>query len=365
MSVGIEGLQMVTGSALVVWILFNRFALDDASRMLLLAYWLLNLPALGYELALLAREYPAHRSAILRLLEPLGAIDPPVEGATLPQTVSGSRDGASISFVDVQVVSSGQPVLQDIRINIARGCHVAIVGTSGAGKSTLVGLLLGWHRASSGRVLVDDAPLIGERLEELRRATAWVDPTVRLWNASLIDNITYGHPSTVGVGSVLEAAGLLSVVARLPDGLATPLGEGGALLSAGEAQRVRIARAMLHVNPRLVVLDEPFVGLERDRRRMLLGQVRHRWADTTVLYVTHDVAETRSFDRVLVVDRGRIVEDGDPQQLAQSLSSRYRRMLQAYEATQARLLSSSDWRRIRIDAGIIVQDHAGNVGQTA
>jgi ATP-binding cassette subfamily B protein len=214
-------------------------------------------------------------------------------------------------------------------------------------------------------VLVDDMPLAGEWLEQLRRATAWVDPTVRLWNTSLIDNITYGHHSAGSVGSVLEAAGLLSVVARLRDGLATPLGEGGALLSAGEAQRVRLARAMLHANPRLVVLDEPFVGLERDRRRSLLANVRQRWADATLIYVTHDVVETRSFDRVLVLDRGRVVEDGDPQQLSQSPSSRYRRMLQAYEAMQARLLSSGDWRRVRIDSGLIVQEHAGNVGQTA
>ena len=117
------------------------------------------------------------------------------------------------------------------------------------------------------------------------------------------------------------------VVAKLPQGLATPLGEGGALLSAGEAQRVRLGRAMLRKHPRLVVLDEPFLGLERDRRRTLLAHARQRWAASTLLYVTHDVVETRAFDRVFVMEHGRIVEDGEPLHLAQTPSSRYRRLL--------------------------------------
>jgi ATP-binding cassette subfamily B protein len=165
---------------------------------------------------------------------------------------------------------------------------------------------------------------------------------------------------------VLEAAGLLPVIAKLPDGLATPLGEGGALLSAGEAQRVRLGRAMLKSQPRLVVLDEPFMGLERDRRRTLLTEIRQRWASSTLLYVTHDVSEARSFDRVLVIDRGRVVEDGDPRLLTLMASSRYRRLLQAHEAVHARLNSSAEWRRIRMQDGRVVQD-IGNasIEQTA
>jgi ATP-binding cassette subfamily B protein len=167
----------------------------------------------------------------------------------------------------------------------------------------------------------------------------------------------YGTDQTAAVGPVLEAAGLLAVVAKLPNGLATRLGEGGALLSAGEAQRVRLGRAMLRDHPRLVLVDEPFLGLERDRRRMLLGQARQRWTDSTLLYVTHDVAETRAFDRVLVVECGRIVEDGKPQQLAQIASSRYRRLLQTQDAVLTRLAANGDWKRIRLESGRIVTDH--------
>ena len=97
-----------------------------------------------------------------------------------------------------------------------------------------------WVAASavSGDFLVDGEPLTTERLDALRRVTAWVDPTVHIWNRSLLENLVYGSGNTDGVGTVLEMAGLLPVVAKLPQGLATFLGEGGALLSAGEAQRV-------------------------------------------------------------------------------------------------------------------------------
>jgi len=87
-----------------------------------------------------------------------------------------------------------------------------------------------------------------------------------------------------------------------------------------------LGRAMLRHGARLVILDEPFLGLERDRRRALLGQVRQRWTGRTLLYVTHDVHETRGFDRVIVMERGRIVEDGEPLVLAQMAASRYRRL---------------------------------------
>jgi len=329
--------------------------------MLLLVYWVLNLPALGYELALNAREYPAHRSTIVRLLEPLGAPDVRPRESHTPEACryrgERSTSGVRIDARRVVIRAAGHLILQDIDLHVAPGSHVAIVGASGAGKSTLVGMLLGWHRPAAGDLLIDGEPLAGDRIEALRRDTAWVDPTVQIWNRSLLDNLLYGSDTTQPIGPVLEAAGLVPVIAKLPQGLATPLGEGGTLLSAGEAQRVRLGRAMLRRESRLVILDEPFLGLERDRRRVLLARVRQRWAGSTLLYVTHDVAETRSFDRVLVLERGRIVEDGDPLLLAQTASSRYRRLLQAQDAVRARFSASAEWRRIRLDSGQIVQDH--------
>jgi ATP-binding cassette subfamily B protein len=116
---------------------------------------------------------------------------------------------------------------------------------------------------------------------------------------------------------------------------------------------------------RLVILDEPFLGLERDRRRSVLTCARQHWAASTLLYVTHDVGETRAFDRVLVVEHGRIVEDGAPRELAQSPTSRYRHLLQSQEAVLNRLVGDGEWRRIRMESGQIVHGHLANVEQTA
>ena len=253
---------------------------------------------------------------------------------------------------DVSVRAAGHTVLEGIHLSIEPGSHVAIVGPSGAGKSSLVGLLLGWHRPASGRLLVDGHPIEGQ-LQALRQRTAWVDPAVQLWNRSLLENLTYGAPETAGLGSTLAGADLHDVLGRLPEGLQTLLGEGGALLSGGEGQRVRLGRALLKPHPGLVILDEPFRGLDRERRRALLARAREWWRESTLLCITHDVGETREFDRVLVVDAGRVIEDGAPQALANRPGTRYRALLEAEEDVRRELWSSAEWRRLQLQAGLL------------
>jgi ATP-binding cassette subfamily B protein len=362
---------MMVGFGLAAWVIFAHFGDSSGGAMLLLAYWVLNLPALGYELALHAREYPAHRSTLLRLLEPLGAPEADRSEDASPAAAGTAERPTAVVAARVEarhlsVRAAGQQIIEDIDLSVEPSSHVAIVGASGAGKSTLVGTLLGWHRPSAGTLLVDGRPLSAAALDELRQQTAWVDPTVQIWNASLLQNLSYGNESPESLAPVLDAAGLLPVIAKLPQGLSTRLGEGGSLLSAGEAQRVRLARAMLKRHPRLVILDEPFMGLERGRRRQLLNEVRQRWAASTVFYVTHEVSEARAFDRVLVLDHGRVVEDGDPRVLAQMPSSRYRRLLQAQDAAHARFGAGSEWQRIRLEDGRLIRDSGGStIEQTA
>jgi ABC-type transport system involved in cytochrome bd biosynthesis fused ATPase/permease subunit len=252
------------------------------------------------------------------------------------------------------VRAGGHTILENVQLAIASGSHVAIVGPSGAGKSSLVGLLLGWYSASSGRVLADCAPIDG-RIEQMRREIAWVDPAVHLWNRSFYENLRYGasSDSTLRMGEVIEAADLRRVLEKLPDGFETPLGEGGALVSGGEGQRVRLGRAMLRPDARLVILDEPFRGLERDQRRELLARARKLWRQATILCITHDVSETTAFDRVLVIEGGRLVEDGFPSELTARPESRYCAMLCAEQAVQWDLWSSAGWRHLRLQDGKI------------
>jgi ABC-type transport system involved in cytochrome bd biosynthesis fused ATPase/permease subunit len=192
----------------------------------------------------------------------------------------------------------------------------------------------------------------------LRRSVAWVDPAIQIWNRSFADNLTYssGDEALGRIGEAIDAASLKEVLRNLPDGMQTSLGEGGALISGGEGQRTRLGRAFVQRDVRLALLDEPFRGMDRDRRHAALVDVRRRWHDVTLLCVTHDVGETLLFDRVLVIEDGRIVEDGHPKRLA-AAPSRYGQMLNAERDVLRQLWESGDWRRVAIWNGR-VQDAA-------
>ena len=130
------------------------------------------------------------------------------------------------------------------------------------------------------------------------------------------------------------------------------LGEGGGLLSGGEGQRVRLGRALLSPRTRLALLDEPFRGMDRSQRHILLEEARQWWKDITLLCVTHDVGETMTFGRVLVVEDGRIVEDGVPAELAVT-NSRYRDLLEAETEVANQIWRGDYWRRIDMVSGRI------------
>jgi ATP-binding cassette subfamily B protein len=217
----------------------------------------------------------------------------------------------------------------------------------------LVGLLLGWHRPSQGNILIDRQLLDGAGLQLLRRQTTWVDPAVQLWNSSLYDNLRYGMEQADArpLSDVIQSAELYDVLEHLPDGLKTSLGEGGGLVSGGEGQRVRLGRAMFRSGVRLAILDEPFRGLDREKRRRLLEQARRHWDGVTLMVITHDVGETLTFPRVLVIENGQIVEDGSPEELAEKPGSRYRSLLASEQAVRQELWASAEWRRFTLDNG--------------
>ncbi|WP_309894542.1 ATP-binding cassette domain-containing protein [Archangium sp.] len=329
--------------------------------ILLLVYWALAVVTLGRQISEGLRQYPIASSMTGRLMEPLLAPDevPTLRAPAAEPRTERPADvarGAAFSLQQVEVRAAGHPLLRGVDLSVQPGEHVAIVGPSGAGKSSLVGLLLGWHRAARGRVEVDGEPLEGAVLERLRRETAWVEPEVALWNKSLVDNLAYGVDASEAlprVGQVLHKADLVELLDKLPEGLQTRLGEGGALLSGGEGQRVRLGRALLRPGVRLVILDEPFRGLERDRRTALLGRAREGFEGATLLCIMHDIAETLAFDRVLVIKEGRLVEDGAPQTLAAREGSHYRALLEEEETMRRDLSGRDGWRRLVLDQGVL------------
>ncbi len=355
--VAVEAIQSLVGFALAVLILFGYLQRsDETASALLIIYWSLSLPILGQTVAQTAQQYPAYRNIVHRLVEPLTSPEE-ITSQEPEETASDIRDEESgsfaIAFRDVSVKAGGHTILESINLEIKAGTHVAIIGPSGAGKSSLVGVLLGWHRPASGRVLIDGELLDGDRLQRLRRETAWIDPAVQIWNRSLLDNLRYGahEPSGLPLSKIVELSELGSALKKLPDGLQTQMGESGALVSGGEGQRVRLGRGMFRPSVRLVILDEPFRGLDRKQRQELLSNSRRLWQLSTLLCITHDVSETQTFERVIVIEQGQIVEDGAPLALVKRPGSRYGAMLEAEAALQKEWWRNPFWRRLRLENG--------------
>lgn len=363
----IEGALALSGALMAIVMVWSVSGHSTAG-LLLLVYWALNLPQLGQDIAGAARQYPAIRNVIIRLIEPLSAPEP--EAPEAPHAPHGASSapaseragGVAIELTSASVEAAGNTVLDHIDLAISPGEHIAIIGPSGAGKSSLVGLLLGWAAPSTGSALVDGRPIIGESLRALRRETAWVDPAVQLWNRSFLDNLRYGAPGTsdLPLAEILANAQLREVLEHLPDGLATELGEGGSMVSGGEGQRTRVGRALARKHARLVILDEPFRGLDRTARRALLTMARRWWQPATMLWVTHDISETEAFDRVLVIDGGRIVEDGHPTELLARAGSRYGVLARGDREMHASEWAGPQWRRVWIQRGKAHEEDVGS-----
>ena len=355
-----EGLAMLCGLLLAAYLLHAHIGnAGELSAVLLLTYWALQLPPLGQELVVLGQQLAAQRNVAARLLEPLGAPEES-QHSSIPIAATAANTGIAVEFSDVEVRVAGHTVLQDCTLGVTPGEHIAIVGPSGAGKSTLIGLLLGWYRPAHGTLRVDGELLTAAALAGLREHTAWVDPAVQLWNRSFLSNICYGlaPDAAIDVSALLAQSSLLEVLARLPEGLQTLLGEGGASVSGGEGQRLRLARAMARRDVRLAILDEPLRGLDREQRRLLLAAVREHWHAATLLCATHDLADTQDFPRVLVIEQGRIIEDGAPQVLLARAGSRYRALMEADQAVRYRTWQGDQWRRLRlVDGQLQEQGH--------
>lgn len=355
----IMAVESIINTSLAVWILFNYVEQGgETSGVLVLLYWTLRLPALGMEIANITQQYPLLRNRVLRLLEPLQAPEETDKWYDEPTVTSSSAEiqpakGIAIQLQNVNVLIGGHTILQNISVNIAAGEHIAIVGSSGAGKSSLVGLLLGWYHPTAGVVLVDGKLLQGERLHSLRQETAWLDPSVQIWNRSLRDNLGYGTEDvpTESLKMIIEQADLLDILEKLPQGEQTPLGEGGGLVSGGEGQRVRLGRALLRPGVRLVILDEPFRGLDRDKRRSLLARARQYWQEATLIFISHDIGDTQTFKRILVVEAGHLVEDDTPAGLLQQQNSRYHTLLATDQAVHQELWAEAEWRHLWLGNG--------------
>jgi ATP-binding cassette subfamily B protein len=210
-------------------------------------------------------------------------------------------------------------------LNIAAGETVAFVGESGAGKSTLVNLAIGFRQPTAGCVKLDGRDLRELDLRTYRRQIGVVPQTTLLFNGTLRENVTYGLEkiSDDTLWKIMADANLAEFVRLLPQGLDTPLGESGAQLSGGQRQRLAIARALVR-NPRLVILDEATSALDTESERLVQEALVRLTQGRTTLIVAHRFSTIRHAHRIIVLQRGHIVEQGTQEELMSRQGQFYR-----------------------------------------
>lgn len=253
----------------------------------------------------------------------------------VPQTLSDAPDATRLRVgegtVDVANVTFGydprDPIVHDLSLHVPAGQKLGIVGASGAGKSSLLQLIQRFHDPQIGHLAIDGQRIDHVTQESLRDAIAVVPQEVLLFHRSVIDNIRIARPdaSDEDVHAAAEAAGCDDFIRRLSHGYDTVVGERGANLSGGQRQRIGIARAFLK-NARIVLLDEATSALDSESELEVQAGLDALVRNRTVIAVAHRLSTIVGFDRVIVVDKGRIVEDGPPQQLLRQKGGAFRQL---------------------------------------
>ncbi|WP_411838886.1 ABC transporter ATP-binding protein [Paracoccus sp. ME4] len=211
---------------------------------------------------------------------------------------------------------TGRPILTDIDLDIRAGETVAFVGPSGAGKTTLLALLPRFYEPTAGRITVDGLPLTAMRLHSLRRQIGLVSQDVFLFGGTLRENIAYGRldATEAEIREAAARAQLDDLIAGLPEGLDTVVGERGVMLSGGQKQRVAIARAFLK-NPPILILDEATSALDSQTEREIQSALDALSVGRTTLVIAHRLGTIRNADRIVVMQAGRIAETGSHAEL--------------------------------------------------
>lgn len=246
----------------------------------------------------------------------------PLGSAPRPESGRCDIHAAGLSFS----YPAERPVLQGISLEIPAGQHVAVLGRSGAGKSTLAHLVRGALAPDAGELTVG-----GVRPSQLGPAASELIGVIQqdpyLFDTTLFDNLCVSRADATRDDALraLDRVGLSAMVQRLPNGLDTKVGEGGARFSGGERHRIALARALLRDTP-IVLLDEPFAGLDPLNERQLLDVLLSAFDDKTLVVITHHLQDIERFDRVILLEDGRIAADGAPGELALG-NERFARLL--------------------------------------
>ncbi len=319
-------LTAITGLCVLLAVGTTAFGIDSASILVVLAIFLRLYPKLSVaqqNMQLLNVYTPAVETAQRLLARAVAGLEVEDQRA-LPQKLLEQQ--VSVEVVDLCAAYDETAVLDRIRFAIPAGHNVGIVGSSGAGKSTLVDCLLRLVEPSAGYILIG-----GYRLNDLptpawRRAIGYVPQDTFLFNASIRENLLWGHQD-VGDDQMIAAARQANAhefISRMPSGYDTVVGDRGVRLSGGQRQRIGLARALVG-RPKLLILDEATSALDSDSERVVLDAIDNLRGELTIIVVAHRLSTVRDADSILVLESGHLVEQGTWSELLDG-DRRFRRL---------------------------------------
>jgi ATP-binding cassette subfamily B protein/subfamily B ATP-binding cassette protein MsbA len=307
----------VVATALVVWI-GGAAALGERVTPGVLVAFILYIERFFEPIRDLSRRYDSFQSTMAGGERIFGLLDTPVEVQDAPEAIQAPLIHGQVTFDHVSFHYSDDPtpVLQDIDLHVSPGETVALVGETGAGKSTLVKLISRFHDPVEGSVRIDGYDLRDVTQESLRRQMGIVLQDPFLFNGTVAENIRFGRleASDEEVEKAARAVGAHEFISNLREGYNTTVEEGGLLLSVGQRQLISFARALL-ANPRILILDEATSSVDTQTERLIQEALAHLLKGRTSFVIAHRLSTVINADRIVVIDGGRIVEQGTHSEL--------------------------------------------------
>ena len=332
------GIRVIGNIVIGIVLLYGGYlVLQDALTIGVLTAFLLYLRMFFDPMQEISQFYNLFQAASAALEKLSGVLEQPATVAEpeKPKAIGRARGRVEFDHVDFSY-EEDRPVLPDLQLTIPEGQTVALVGTTGAGKTTIAKMISRFYDPSEGRITLDGTDLKDLADDELRRNVVMVTQENFMFDGTVADNISFGKPSATRdeVMDAARAVGAHEFITELPLGYDTDVAKRGGRLSAGQRQLVAFARAFL-ADPAVLILDEATSSLDIPSERLVQQALQTILASRTAVIIAHRLSTVEIADRVLVLEHGRIIEDGSPAELMGTEGGRYAALHDAWEESLA------------------------------